>query len=255
MIRARAKTSAISAHSPAIAMRRHPGSDSSLITTASPQTTTIPVATVRMPQPPALGLEDGKRTLNLVLRAGADTTAASQRDPAACVQAEPERNDQQAARERHGSGAGDHKRQQPGCCAARRRARGAAKPSVLLAARVVHSTHSARAHRRSGIRRCSHYDRTLTDPRSTRQSDTATECADGRHSEPGLRTSGLPRAPATFPSREDGARQSTRVCRPHGADDRQHGIPAPERFRQQVLPPPSSPRSPIDHGQKDVGPM
>jgi hypothetical protein len=55
------------------------------------------------------------------------------------VQAEPERKDQQATRERDGSGAGDHKREQRDRRAASRSRRGAGKSPVLLATSVVQS--------------------------------------------------------------------------------------------------------------------
>ena len=208
----------------------------------------------RMPQPPALGLEDGKRTLNLVLRARADTTAASQRDPAACVQAEPERDDQQAARERHRSGAGDHKRQQPGCwrCPTPRPRRGEAVGTagggrrwVTRRIRLGHSCDQASA------------DAPITTGRSrTRdQRFTATRQLSAR-------ASGIP-----SPDCERGARRARPQLSPSSEDapGNPHGVgrsvlmitgtvfPAPERFGTWSSTRSSSARSLIDLEQKCQG--
>ena len=74
-----------------------------------------------MPQPPPLRLERGERALHLVLRAGADSTATSERKPVPSVETQPDGGEEQQPAERRRSRARDHEPEQPGDDASQRR--------------------------------------------------------------------------------------------------------------------------------------
>src|ERR1019366_9801057 len=57
----------------------------------------------RVPKPPALRLEGGERTLDIILRAGADSTATSGRKPVPSVETEPDGREEQQPAERRRS--------------------------------------------------------------------------------------------------------------------------------------------------------
>src|SRR5450755_1291848 len=87
---------------------------------------------------PALRLEVGERALDLVLRAGADSTPESERKPVASVEPQPDRRGEQQPGERR-SRARAHESEQPGDDASQRRLPGVRDPAILLATRVVHA--------------------------------------------------------------------------------------------------------------------
>ncbi len=93
----------------------------------------------RMAQPPALCLERGERALHLVLRAGADSTAPSERKPVPSVETQPCGCEEQQPGERRRSRARHHKPEQRGDDASEARFAGVREPAILLATRVVHA--------------------------------------------------------------------------------------------------------------------
>jgi hypothetical protein len=80
-----------------------------------------------VPKPPAFRLEGGERALHLVLRAGADSTATSERKPVASVESQPDGHEEQQRAERRRSRDRDRDRarepepEQPGDDASQRR--------------------------------------------------------------------------------------------------------------------------------------
>jgi hypothetical protein len=92
----------------------------------------------RVPQPPPLRLEKGERPPHLVLRAGADSTATSERKPVPSVETQPDRGEEQQPGQRRRSRACNHKPAQRGDDASQARFAGVSEPAILLTACVVH---------------------------------------------------------------------------------------------------------------------
>jgi hypothetical protein len=100
----------------------------------------------RVPKPPPLGLERGERALHLVLRAGADSTATSERKPVSSVETQPYGWQKQQPGDRRRSRARDHKSEQRGDDASQARFAGVREPAILLATRVVHAAIASSSH-------------------------------------------------------------------------------------------------------------
>ena len=85
----------------------------------------------RVPKPPPLRLERGERALHLVFRAGADTTATSERKPAPSIETQPDGRENQQPAERRRSRDRNREPEQPDDDAFQRRLSGVREPAVL----------------------------------------------------------------------------------------------------------------------------
>ena len=91
----------------------------------------------RMPQPPALRLQRCQRALDGVLRAGPDSTPASEREPVARAQAKRSGDDEETPGDETRTHAGGPQAKEGGADRPDPRFAGAREPAVLLAPRIV----------------------------------------------------------------------------------------------------------------------